>query len=226
MSEKGKQCRVKRKTIDKEAIVKEICEAAKLYKENLVGKKFIYVFDGRYIEVLFKRRNYKHLTGVVCKMSAEDFYKDALKNKLQASQIYFNQDHPYALCKRKVKHLSAISNLASGESFMLEEVVTNTKTYKFGTTDLEFSLCMNKERDDQGHEIGDCYIVESLRDGDEVSKSTHAFEVTHILSKKNTESKYTDILYIDQRESIATLPADVRALIDERIIADRNGTGK
>ena len=37
---------------DKEHIVKEICKAAKLYKANLVGKRFLYVFDGRYIEVL------------------------------------------------------------------------------------------------------------------------------------------------------------------------------
>ena len=49
---------------------------------------------------------------------------------------------------------------------MLEEIVTDTRTYKFGTTDLEFSLCMNKEHDDQGVEKGDCYIVESLRDED------------------------------------------------------------
>ena len=66
----GKKIDIKKKTIDKKLIVKEICDAAKLYKENLVGKKFIYVFDGRYIEVLFKRKNYRHLTGVECNMSA------------------------------------------------------------------------------------------------------------------------------------------------------------
>ena len=42
------------KKIDKEAIAGEICKAAKLYKEHLVGRRFIYVFDGRYIEVLYK----------------------------------------------------------------------------------------------------------------------------------------------------------------------------
>lgn len=51
------------KKSDKEHIVKEICEAAKLYKANLVGKRFLYVFDGRYIEVLYKK----------CKLQAFDW---------------------------------------------------------------------------------------------------------------------------------------------------------
>ena len=129
------------KKSDKEHIVKEICEAAKLYKANLVGKRFLYVFDGRYIEVLYKNVNFKHLTGVECNMSAADFYRNALKNRLQAPQIHFSSSHPYSLCKRKIKHLCEISILASTENFMLEEIVTNTRTYKFGTTDLNFSLC-------------------------------------------------------------------------------------
>ena len=213
---------VKKKSIDKGQLVSEICKAAKLYKKNLVGRKFIYVFDGRYIEVLFKRRNYKHLTGVVCQMTAEDFYKNALRDRLQTSQIYFDKGHPYELCRRKIKHLSAISSLASGESFMLEEIVTHTRTYKFGTTDLEFSLCMNKEYNDQGEELGECYIVESLRDGDEVSKSKNAYEVTHILSKRNTDARYTDVLFLDKGETIKTLPADVLAMLDESLL-EENG---
>lgn len=34
--------------------VKAICHAAKLYKANLVGRKFLYFFDKRYIEVIYK----------------------------------------------------------------------------------------------------------------------------------------------------------------------------
>lgn len=221
MSEKKREKKFpkKRKTIDKEEIVKEICTAAKLYKENLVGRKFIYVFDGRYIEVLFKRKNYRHLTGVGCDMSAEDFYKNALRNQLRAAQIYFNGEHPYELCKRKIKHLCDISNLAGGESFMLEEFVTESKTYKFGTTDLDFSLCIDNDHDPQGNVVGDCFVAWSLRDGDEVSKAKNAYAVTHILSKKNTAAKYTDILFIDKGETVESLPADVLAMVDEALVS-------
>ncbi len=34
--------------------VKAICHAAKLYKANLIGREFLYFFDKRYIEVIYK----------------------------------------------------------------------------------------------------------------------------------------------------------------------------
>ena len=150
-------------------------------------------------------------------MSAKDFYRNALKNRLQGPQIYFSARHPYSLCKRKVKHLCDISVLASGENFMLEEIVTDNKTFKFGTTDLEFSLCMNKEYDDNGVEKGDCYIVESLRDEDCFSKSKSAYPVTHILAKDNTGRTYTDILFVDQLSSIQELPDEVLKMLDGKL---------
>ena len=207
------------KKSDKEYIVKEICEAAKLYKANLVGKRFLYVFDGRYIEVLYKNVNFKHLTGVECNMSAADFYRNALKNRLQSPQIYFSASHPYSLCKKKIKHLCEISVLASTENFMLEEIVTNTRIYKFGTTDLNFSLCMNKEHDAYGNEKGDCYIVESLRDEDCFSRSKFAYTVTHILSKENDSASYTDLLFMDKSVTLNDIPISVLKMLDEQLLA-------
>ena len=212
------------KKSDKEHIVKEICEAAKLYKANLVGKRFLYVFDGKYIEVLYKNVNFKHLTGVECNMSAADFYRNALKNRLQAPQIHFSSSHPYSLCKRKIKHLCEISILASTENFMLEEIVTNTRTYKFGTTDLNFSLCMNKEYDSYGNEIGDCYIVESLRDEDCFSRSKSAYTVTHILSKNNDAANYTDLLFMDKSVTLNDLPASALKMLDGQLLTSHAET--
>lgn len=206
------------KKIDKETIAQEICKAARLYKEHLVGRRFVYVFEGRYIEVLYKNENFKHLTGVECNMSAKDFYRNAIKNRLQGPQIYFSDRHPYSLCKRKIKHLCDISTLASSESFMLEEIMTDSRTYKFGTTDLGFCLCMNKEKDENGAEKGDCYIVESLRDEDCFSKSTTAYSVTHILSKENTARLYTDVLFVDQSTNLHELPKEVLKVLDIKLL--------
>lgn len=211
------------KATNREEIAREICSAAKLYKEYLVGKRFLYVFDDRYIEVLYKIANFKHLTGVECKMSAGEFYKNALKNKLQGFQIYFSNRHPYALCKRKVKHLCDISLLASSENFMLEEIVTNTRTYKFGTTDTEFSLCMNREYDERGNEKGDCYIVESLRDEDCFSKSKNVYTVTHILAKNNTVPLYTHVLFSEKSSYLKKLPESILKLLDRALLDDEKG---
>lgn len=99
--------------------------------------------------------------------------------------------------------------------------MTEKKTFKFGTTDLEFSLCMNKEYDDNGAEKGDCYIVESLRDEDCFSKSKSAYVVTHILAKDNTARTYTDVLFIDKSSSLQELPDEVLKMADESLFEEK-----
>ena len=56
---------MKRKATNVRNIVSDISNAALKYKANLVGRTFLYVFGDKYIEVLFKANNFKHLTGVV-----------------------------------------------------------------------------------------------------------------------------------------------------------------
>lgn len=203
---------------DRKKIVAEIDAAAQSYKSLLVGKKFLYVFDGRYIEVLFQTRNFRHLTGVATNLSAKQFYKYAVNKQLAASQIWFDQDHPYALCVRKMKHLGNIASMSSSENLMLEEISTDTQTYKFGTTDLNFTLCMGKETDANGKEVGDCYIVESLRDEDCFSKCKDAFVVTHILSKPNDKKKYSDVLFMDASVTLNDLPDVVTAMLSDDLL--------
>lgn len=76
---------------DREKIVQEIKIAADLYRKHLVGKRFLYVFEGRYIEVLYKAANFRHLTGVATNLSAKKFYSYAAKKLLQASQIFLHR---------------------------------------------------------------------------------------------------------------------------------------
>ncbi len=209
----------KRQLADREQIVKEISEAAHLYKKFLVGKRFLYAFDNRYIEVLYKKENFKHLTGVDTNLTAKQFFDFALKNRLQAKQIFFSKRHPYSLCKKKLRHICEIATLAYAESFMLEEITTVSASYKFGTTALKFSLCMNKEVDDNGMKVGDCYIVESLRDEDCFGRSKYVYEVTHIFSRSNNLSKkYTDLIFEDKKASVKDLSPKILELLDDSII--------
>lgn len=205
----------KKKSNDRKLIVCEINKAAQLYKEQLVGRKFLYVFDGRYIEVCYKAENFRHLTGVETNLSAKRFYQFAVKGQLQSTQIYFTSKHPYKLCKRKIKHIGEIASLVSTENFMLEKISTNTKSYKFGSTNLNFTLCMNKEYDQDGQEKSECYIVESLRDEDCFSKSRTAYEVSHIFSKDNVAKKYTDLLFMDSRSNMGELPDEIASMIED-----------
>ena len=83
-----------KKQDQRKAILAEIKSAAKRYKQYLVGHKFLYVFDGRSIEVLYKAQNFKHLTGVETSLPAKRFYSSAVNDTLQAAQIGFNKAHP------------------------------------------------------------------------------------------------------------------------------------
>ena len=205
------------KAQDKKDVVAKINAAAKKYKQNLVGKHFLYAFDGRFIEVAYQAKGFRHLTGVDTKLDAMSFYKKAVAGTLQESQIFFSAQHPYQLCARKLKHLEEIVNLATSECFMLENITTETQSYQFGTTDLAFTLCMNRHPDVAGVYHTDKFLVESLRDEDGFTRSEGAYTVTHILSKPNDSLLYTDVVYIDVQETLETLPKRAQKLLGEEL---------
>lgn len=80
---------------DREKIVQEIKIAADLYRKHLVGKRFLYVFEGRYIEVLYKAANFVHLTGVATNLSAKKFYSYAAKKLLPGFADIFYTAAPF-----------------------------------------------------------------------------------------------------------------------------------
>ena len=159
---------------DKQQVVAQLSAAARRYKKNLVGKHFLYVFDGRAIEVAYQAKGFRHLTGVDTGLDAMSFYKKAVSGTLQANQIFFSPHHPYQLCQRKLVHLSDIAGMVTSECFMLENITTETQSFQFGTTDLAFVLCLNRHKDASGEYKSSKYIVESLRDEDGFAKSEGA----------------------------------------------------
>ena len=94
-----------RKQQDRRKIIQAISSASKLYKKYLVGNTFLYVFDNRYIEVLYKKANFKHLTGVESQLSANSFFKLAIQNKLL---VLLSQNRS---CLRRLLHKQKLINL-------------------------------------------------------------------------------------------------------------------
>ena len=81
-------------------------------------------------------------------------------------KVDFNPRHPYHLSERKLKHIEEVANLAISKIFMLEDISTKSYTYRFGCTDLNFSLCLDPEKDKESNPTGNRYIAKSLRDED------------------------------------------------------------
>ena len=206
------------KRVNLYSTIETIHRAAIAYKANLVGKTFVYVFDDRYIEVIYKAINFKHLTGVESALSSKRFYSLALSNHLKPNQIYFSPRHPYFLCQRKLKHIEDLIDVASSENFMLEEIATQTKVYKFGTTDTKFTLCLTEDLDASGNLKSNLMTVQSLRDEDCFSKAKDAFVVTHILSKPNDQKLYDTILFVDSSKDQHGVPNSLLPMLSEDVI--------
>ena len=71
----------------KSAILKKIHNAAKNYQRYLAGKTFMYVYEGKSIEVVFKNSSFLHLTGVNTKLKAKEFYKHAKTKNLNCDHL-------------------------------------------------------------------------------------------------------------------------------------------
>lgn len=204
---------MKNSRLSTQAIVQQIRHAAQIYKSNLVGKKFMYVFAGRYIEVVFKADSFKHLTGVESSLSAREFYRKAIQNRLFPQHISFSATHPYSLCCKKMQHIQDIANLATTECFMLEDIATTSRTYQFGTTDLQFTICLDQPTDATGAPINEVYIAESLRHGDNMNKSREVYDVSYIFSKDNTDKEYKTLIFRDDRATKQDLPEEVFSML-------------
>lgn len=208
------------KTKDREQIISAICNAAKQYKQNLIGKKFLFIFESRSIEIVFKKDSFKHLTGVSSYLSAKQFYKKALNGTLRKEQIWFDKQHPFSLCVRKIKHISNIFQITINECFLLEDINTKTVTYQFGATNLNFTLCMTSEPNTFD------FIIQSLRDEDCFDKASNVYEVVSILSKQNDQKLYSNLTYLDKRYSLCNLPNVIKQKIEPSLFLDNEDNSK
>lgn len=203
--------RVSRST-NKTILVQEICDAAKFYKELLVGRKFLFIFDNRCIEVVFKRDGFKHLTGVSSNLTALSFYQKAVKGILRSNQVWFDNIHPFSLCKNKIEHIKNIFQDEESNYYLLEDIQTDSAFYKFGATESHFTLCMSIVNNT------DDYIIQSLRDEACFEKSVNVHKVEFILSKQNNSSLYDSIIFQSEESSFQNLPFDIIKKINSSLV--------
>lgn len=202
---------------DLKPIIKIIHQAAQAYKDNLVGKDFLYVFDDRCIEARFRVDNFMHFTGVESNLPARRFYQNALNNKLSPSQIFFSKKHPFNLAQKKWNYICNIPTVLTDECFMLEKITTQTASYEFGATNVDCTICLNKELVN-GVAKGKHYIAMTLRDEDCFNRSQNQYIVTHIFSKPNNRSKYDTLQYLDRTSSANNLPESVKQMLFEDLL--------
>ena len=205
------------KTDKKNVIRQEIMDSAAIYSSDLAGKTFLYVYGNDFFEVSFPVDHFLHLTGVETRLSAKDFYKNAKKGILTNNQFYFSVRHPYANAKKKLPCLKRLPELTNEMVCILKDMQTVTIMYKLSVTNLEFTLGLIENLDNNGKKINDYFLPMSLRVEDSaVVKSTDGDIVDFIFAKDASKARYGDLIVKDESRNI---PDSVRHLIDDRFYA-------
>lgn len=204
---------------NKKAIVTRINAAAKKYKTKLVGNTFLIIYEGRFIELSFRAKNFLHLCGVDTTIQgAIPFYRKACsKYGINEKEISFSSIHPFNLADIKTKNLTDAIDLLSKEILVATDVQTHSHIYAIGATDLEIVMCLDK--DNQSTNNTNVFVPWSLRvEYLQNSKFTDLYAVDFVLKKDtNSTGGYSEIVYGDEA-GLQKLPDYIKALIDDNLI--------
>lgn len=180
-------------------ILNRVVNLAKQYKDTLVGKTFLVLYEGHSVELLFKTENFLHLCGIDSVLYAKDFYRKAVKGQLQSTEISFSSVHPYVFADIKTSYLAQAFSIFTKDSLVITNISTSTRSFKLGTTDLEIVFCFDVQYDNTGKIINDVLIPYSLRiENIANNKFNQMFEVDYVLSKPTGAKQYSTIEFGDK----------------------------
>lgn len=199
--------------VEKIELRKQIISAANVYKNNLAGKVYLYVYGDKYFEVAYMTECFKHLTGVESVLRGNSFYDNAKNATLATAQICFSSRHPLKTAKKKIVCLHQLPQLTKDLVCVVKDMNTVTITYKLGITNLEFTVGLTENVNKSGDKVNSWLVPRTLRINDKaIDASADAEFVDFIFCKKATEPRYNQICYA---ASNAHLPGIVEPLLTE-----------
>ena len=81
------------KEYNSDEIIKRICESAQKYKRNLLNKNIMFITKNKkikkieFIQTVFLKSNFLHLTGIKYYKSSNKFFEDCLENKVSSDKL-------------------------------------------------------------------------------------------------------------------------------------------
>lgn len=182
-----------------EQLRKQIIAASEVYRDNLAGRVFLYVYGESCFEVVFPTDCFRHLTGVNSSISAQEFYDKAKNSTLSTGQIFYDKEHTYKGAKRKLPCLLTLPLLTNDAVCVVKDMQTVTLTYKIGVTNLNFTIGLTENLDLEGNKINDWFLPRTLRVKDKaIESSANAEFIDFIFSKDASMDKYSQMTYADK----------------------------
>lgn len=196
---------------------KQLISAANIYKNNLAGQVYLYVYGEKCFEVAYMTSCFKHLTGVQSPLSADSFYDNAKNATLAEPQIQIGTYSKLRNAKKKIICMHQLPQLTKGLVCVVKEMNTATLIYKLGITNLEFTVGLTENLDFNGNKVNDWLIPRTLRVKDKaIDAAKDAEFVDFIFSKKATEDQYDTVCYA---ASDAALPECVKPLLTDNLLS-------
>ena len=200
--------------MEKSHCIRILTEAAKIYKTNLENKNFIFLYMNEnnieYIETMFLKRNFHHLTGVVITnlniQGVIHFYDICIEKKLTVNDFELAMDHTTELKMQVLLHLMAIHKHSkiigdyNGDRACTEIVVGGISSVLGFVMDTETNY----------------YMPNTSRKDDIRNISSEQKNIFAILEKGIEEDKYRRICSLKKSMSIEEFRIKVRniTLID------------
>lgn len=171
-----------------------IISNAQIYKDVLVGKYYLYIFENQCFEMYFGTDNYMHLTGVGSTVSPNQFYELAKNHQLQENQIFFSKRFPLKTAIQKTSNLSCLPDFIKEGYFVIKDLVTDTASYPYAITNIERSILIGLKSEEKTQ----IYIPKSFRIKGNIfdkAENDKLFEINCILCKKDKYGLYDTVLY-------------------------------
>lgn len=208
----GRKNKIDKKKLN---IRNKIVKAAQIYSDELAGRYFIYIYEGNYIEILFKTHNFSHLTGVVTSLSGKEFYRKSKKAQLNVGQFSFKEKQA-DLATKKTNKLDKLPELTKRDAFIIEDMSSGSRIYKIGVTNLDFSLGVIENRDSKTNKLIDKFLIPTtfrIRGDSDFNNNSNVYQIDLILMKDNLNKKYDTVCFGDINN--IALETEVKELIDE-----------
>lgn len=195
-------------------LIIQLKKAAQIYKQ-LMDKHYLIIYEGNYIEITFNKRNFKHLTGIGSNLNAKSFFDNSLSGKIRCNQIFFDMNHPYALCKKKLEGLINLEKSLCSDLLILHKIKSKTYIIPEGLTNLDFVLGLDVNNNKNGKILNEMLIPYTLRVEDDTAfdNSSSQHQVDFIISKLAQEKMYST-LYFGNASNLMSLPEEIKSTID------------
>lgn len=188
-------------------MIKRICEGAKKYKNNLLNKNIMFIFEDKknqkinFIETIFYNSYFMHLTGVKYYKNATIFFQDCLNNKLSQKNIKL-KNKGFAQLKLKVlENAMSINKSAkrigdfnkSKVNITIEKIVGNTH------------YCLGFSNLDSNNKKLKYYYPKTLIQDNLKNNIIDDNKIIAILSKNKNQKLYNQVTYLSKNINLDIL---------------------